>query len=80
MYLKQVDQFADLKVHCLITPSNAKLLLLHENEHEDKIKLFFNEAYDLFIKALMNPFYDSTQKMNLPEFHVRVKAVANRIF
>ena len=29
MYLKTVDKYADLSVNCLITPSNAKLLILH---------------------------------------------------
>jgi trafficking protein particle complex subunit 2 len=38
MYLKQVDRFDNLNIHCLITPSNAKLLLLHETETEEKIK------------------------------------------
>lgn len=58
MYLKQIDKFDNLTVHCLILPSNAKLLLLHENESEDKIKNFFNEIYEVLVKAILNPFYD----------------------
>ena len=46
-------------------PSNAKLLLLHEDQAEDKIKSFFNEVYDLFVKAIMNPFYDPKEKLNV---------------
>jgi hypothetical protein len=67
-------------VHCLITPSNAKLLLLHENENEEKIKNFFNEVYDLFVKAVMNPFYDPKEKLNIEQFDHRVRMSAKRIF
>ena len=35
MYLKNVDKYKELTVHCLITPSNAKFLLLHEGRSED---------------------------------------------
>ena len=65
MYLKQVDKFDQLLVHCLITPSNAKLLILHEGVSEEKIKNFFNEIYDLFVKITLNPFYDGKQKINI---------------
>ena len=73
MYLRQVDKFDNLSVNCLILPSNAKLLLLHENESEDKIKTFFNEIYDLFVKAILNPFYDPTQKLDVDQFDQRVR-------
>lgn len=65
MFLKQVDKFDQLSIHCLIMPSNAKLLLLHEDQNEEKIKMFFNEVYDLFVKAIMNPFYDPKEKINV---------------
>lgn len=80
MYLKQVDKFDSLSVHCLILPSNAKLLLLHENESEDKIKNFFNEIYELFVKAILNPFYDPKQKLDIDQFDFRVRSHVKRIF
>jgi hypothetical protein len=80
MYLKQVDKFDSLTVHCLILPSNAKLLLLHENESEDKIKNFFNEIYELFVKAILNPFYDPKQKLDIDQFDFRVRSHVKRIF
>lgn len=80
MYLKQVDKFDSLTVHCLILPSNAKLLLLHENESEDKIKNFFNEIYELFVKAILNPFYDPKQKLDIDQFDLRVRSHVKRIF
>jgi trafficking protein particle complex subunit 2 len=66
MYLKNVDKYNELSVSCLITPSNAKFMLLHENRPEDQIKGFFNEVYDLFVRVVMNPFYESTSRIDVP--------------
>ena len=39
MYLKNVDKFNDcLSVNCLVTPGNARLMILHENFDENKLK------------------------------------------
>ena len=65
MYLKTVDRFNELSVNCLVTPSNAKLLLLHENAPEEKIKTFLNEVYELFAKLAMNPFFSQTEKIKI---------------
>ena len=66
MYLKTVDKYADLSVNCLITPSNAKLLILHNGQvQEDRIKEFLNSVYDLFAKLAMNPFFCQTEKIQI---------------
>ena len=65
MYLKTVDRFNELSVNCLVTPSNAKLLLLHENAAEERIKAFLNDVYELFAKLAMNPFFSQTEKIKI---------------
>ena len=74
MYLKTVDKFNELSVNCLVTPSNAKLLILHESSlnKDNEIKQFLNEVYDLFAKLAMNPFFSQTEKINIDEFKNRV--------
>ena len=72
MYLKTVDRFNDLSVNCLITPSNVKLLLLHENASEDRIKQFLNDVYELFAKLAMNPFFNQKEKIKIDQFEQRV--------
>ncbi|CDW90319.1 trapp complex subunit trs20 [Stylonychia lemnae] len=57
---------------------DARFLLLHENRSEDAIKNFFNEVYELFVKVVMNPFYDSNQKIQLSSFEERVKSAARK--
>mmetsp|Transcript_2883 Transcript_2883/g.2706 ORF Transcript_2883/g.2706 Transcript_2883/m.2706 type:complete len:131 (-) Transcript_2883:39-431(-) len=78
MYLKTIDKYNDLSVACLITPSNARFLLLHEGKGEESIKNFFNEIYDLFVKVVMNPFYESNSKITLQSFEDRVKGAARK--
>jgi hypothetical protein len=80
MYLKKVDNYQDLSVHCLVTPSNAKFLLLHENRSEDQIKNFFNEVYDLFVHVMLNPFYDSTSRIDSSAFHQKVSMSIKKNF
>ena len=61
MYMRTVDNYnGQLHVSCFMTASGTRFLLLHERANEDAIKAFFNETYELFVKVLMNPFFDDT--------------------
>ncbi len=53
-------------------------MLLHDGRSEDAIKAFFNEVYELFVKVVMNPFYESNQKISLVSFEERVKSAARK--
>ena len=77
MYMRTIDKYQELYVSCLLTPSNSKFLLLHENnKSEDQIQSFFNEVYELFVKIIMSPFYDPCEKMNIPQFGEKVRKIA----
>ena len=80
MYLKTIDRFHDLQVTCLLTPSNSKFLLLHDGKSEDAIKAFFNEVYDLFVKVVMNPFYETNSKITINSFEERVRHSSKKHF
>ena len=59
--MKNVDRCNDMIVSCMLTATNTKFLLLHENhKSEEQIKAFFNEVYELYVKIVMNPFFDSS--------------------
>jgi hypothetical protein len=53
-------------------------MLLHDQKSEDSIKSFFTEIYELYIKILMNPFYEKNATITNPSFDNRVKLVARR--
>jgi len=63
------------------TPSGARFLILHENnKNEEQIKQFFNEVYEIFVKIVMNPFFDTNEKISIPQFDEKVRMIAHRTF
>ena len=73
MYMKQVDKFNDSTIHCFVTPGRMRFLLLHEGHSDDSIKNFFNDVYEYYVKALLNPFIDKNTKINSKNFDEKVK-------
>ncbi|CDH53446.1 trafficking protein particle complex subunit 2 [Lichtheimia corymbifera JMRC:FSU:9682] len=78
MYLKSVDRFNEQYVSAFVTANNVKFMLLHDQKSEDSIRNFFNDVYELYIKILMNPFYEKNSPIANPQFDNRVKMIARR--
>lgn len=45
---------------------------------EEAIKSFFNEVYDNYVKAIMNPFYKVNMEIRSPVFRSRVAAAGRK--
>eukprot|EP00761_Pharyngomonas_kirbyi_P011065 gb/GECH01011089.1/.p1 GENE.gb/GECH01011089.1/~~gb/GECH01011089.1/.p1 ORF type:complete len:140 (+),score=36.49 gb/GECH01011089.1/:1-420(+) len=78
MYLKRIDSFQDLVVSAYVSPSNMRFLILHDGRSEDNLKSFFQEVNELYIKVLLNPFYELNTYINVGGFDQKVKALAQR--
>ena len=78
MFMRNIDKHQDLVVSCMVTPSNLKFLLLHEEKTEDQIKMFFNEVYELTVKIVLSPFFDNKSLIEIPPFEEKVKKIANK--
>ncbi|TMW69337.1 hypothetical protein Poli38472_001493 [Pythium oligandrum] len=78
MALKVVDKFNDQFVSAFVTATNIKFLLLHESRNDDTIKAFFHEVHELYLKLLMNPFYEYDTPITSEVFDARVKTLARR--
>ncbi|EEB08320.1 TRAPP complex subunit Trs20 [Schizosaccharomyces japonicus yFS275] len=78
LYLRSIDQFHDTMISAFLTPSNIKFILLHKTKNDDGIKLFFQELHELYIKMLMNPFYEPNQPIHSQAFDLRVRTLAKR--
>ncbi|KAI8366355.1 Sedlin [Choanephora cucurbitarum] len=78
MYLKSIDRFNEFYVSCFVTAGNVKFMLLHDQKSEDSIKQFFTEVYELYVKILMNPFYEKNSTITNPSFDNRIKLAARR--
>lgn len=87
--LGRIDSFYGLQVNAFITQGNIKFVLCYDSvstdsdsvsgKHDDNaIKQFFTATYDLYVKALLNPFYSVDDPLVLPDFDFRVKSLAGK--
>lgn len=78
LYLKAIDDFYGYAISAFVTPGNIRFLLLHETRNEEGIRQFFNDVNDLYVKTLLNPFYNVNDPITSPVFDVKVKALAKK--
>lgn len=58
-----------------------RFLFIHEgNKSDDNIKNFLNDTYDLYVKALLNPFIDKNSKIFSPYFDQKIKYLIKKHF
>ncbi|KAJ1935108.1 TRAPP subunit [Linderina pennispora] len=77
-YLKTVDRYNEWNVSAYVTPTNVRLMLLHENKAEDSIKGFFTDCHELYLKTLLNPFYEPNAPIQAQAFDTKVHALARK--
>lgn len=77
-YLRIVDKFNDQNVFAYVTAGQVKFLLLHEGRNEDAVRNFFLEVHELYVKLVMNPFYEHDTPITSPTFDRAVHALARR--
>ncbi len=77
-YLKQVDRFNKINVSVYITPGNVRFVLLHDSKNDDGIKAFFTEVHELYVKTLLNPFYEFNSNITSTVFDGKVLGMARR--
>ena len=81
MYLKEVDSNLNDSIYWFLTASNAKFLLMIDSKYGDSAReQFFNDLYELYVKTIMNPFYEPNTKINFPTFDSKVKELSKKSF
>lgn len=90
-----VDKYNDLQISCFCTATQTRFLLLHDARlGEEPVRAFFNDVYDLYLKAChaarrlarlltqaqasMNPFHSPQTRIESARFDVLVRASARR--
>ncbi|KAJ1642232.1 TRAPP subunit [Coemansia erecta] len=77
-YLKTVDRYNDWNVSAYVTPSNTRLMLLHENKMEETIRSFFVDAHELYLKTMLNPFYEPNTPIQSQTFDSKINGLAKK--
>lgn len=77
-YLKIIDKYNDFLVSAYVTPSGDRFLILHDVKNDEPIRVFFLEAYELYLKCLLNPFYEKGQVIDSKAFDAKIKTLAKK--
>lgn len=93
-HLGRVDSFYGIVVIGFVTQGNIKFVLCCEQgptssglelmmtgskqQDDTAIRQFFTEMYDLYVKALLNPFYGFNDAVVSPDFDHRAKLLAKK--
>ncbi|TPX51592.1 hypothetical protein SeMB42_g00119 [Synchytrium endobioticum] len=78
MYLKVIDKYNEWLVSAYVSASGVKFILLHDTPNVEGIRNFFVDSHELFVKILLNPFYELNAPITSPVFDSKVRASAKR--
>ncbi|KAI3405342.1 TRS20 [Candida oxycetoniae] len=77
--LGKIDQFYGISISAYLTQGNIKFILCYDSSKEENtIKQFFQDVNDLYVKTLMNPFYNVNDAIISPDFDYKIKLVAKK--
>ena len=80
MNLKLVDRFNDLLVYAFVTAGGSRFLFLHDRRNEEKVREFFHEVHELYLRIQLNPFHSPRAPIVDETFDARVRESAKRHF
>eukprot|EP00656_Telonema_subtile_P013067 TRINITY_DN1662_c0_g1_i2.p1 TRINITY_DN1662_c0_g1~~TRINITY_DN1662_c0_g1_i2.p1 ORF type:complete len:148 (+),score=38.80 TRINITY_DN1662_c0_g1_i2:227-670(+) len=70
-----IDRFNTHSIAAFVTAGRGRFLMLYESKHEEHpgINKFFHEVYDLYLKVILNPFYEQNSEIKSVGFDQRVR-------
>ncbi|KAJ4459560.1 putative trafficking protein particle complex subunit [Paratrimastix pyriformis] len=79
LFLRAVDFFHEMHTSAYVTPGHCRFMMLHDQPKiEDNLKNFFLEAHELYLKVILNPFYEPNTPITSPAFDAKIRALGKK--
>lgn len=78
LFYPNIDYQNNWNVSAYVTPGFLRFIILHDVANNDGIKNFFQNVYEIYIKLLLNPFYQHNSEIISEAFDQRVEAAAKK--
>lgn len=78
LYLRAVDRINEWTTSAFVVPGGTRFLILHEHKHDEGIRNFFLDVWELWVKLNLNPLREPDSPVLSSSFDSRVRASARR--
>ncbi|GME85139.1 unnamed protein product [Ambrosiozyma monospora] len=79
IYTKNLDSFYGFTIFSYLTQGNAKFMILTDlAKNDESIRQFLIEINELYVKNLLNPFYNLNDPIKGANFDSRVRVLAKK--
>lgn len=78
LYLRAVDRINEWTTSAFVVPGGTRFLILHEHKHDEGIRNFFLDVWELWVKLNLNPLREPDSPIVSASFDSRVRASARR--
>lgn len=79
IFTKDLDSLYGYQICSYLTQGNGKFMILTDlKNREESIRQFFIEIHELYVKNLLNPFYQINAPITSELFDSRVRTLAKR--
>lgn len=78
-FLKAVDRFEDMAISAYVSAGGVRFMLLHPPmRSDDGLRNFFGAVHELYLKVVLNPFYEPHSPIASGPFDAKVRALAKK--
>eukprot|EP01064_Diplonema_japonicum_P014666 TRINITY_DN22352_c0_g1_i1.p1 TRINITY_DN22352_c0_g1~~TRINITY_DN22352_c0_g1_i1.p1 ORF type:complete len:156 (+),score=11.63 TRINITY_DN22352_c0_g1_i1:59-469(+) len=79
-FIKNIDRFNEFNVSAYVTSGYVRFLVMQDREPSDSTKHFFTEVNELYLKVLLDPFYEVNSRITSASFKTRVTQLLKKYF
>ena len=78
-YLKKIDKYETYDISAYVTLGGKIFLLLHEGKDDEKIRVFFHDTHEMYMRYLLNPFANIDGPIVNIEFQMKIESFLRKL-